>query len=495
MRTGRVSGGCMLLIGAQEILAHMPNRELADFAVKHALRLGATYAEARWEREASNGFSLKNGVPQLAGFEEVEGIGLRLFYHGGVEYLSTDFMDRAHITELVERGIRSANANARLVKEPVLLSHEGAHRKSYGVKEKRKIANVDVDEKFEVLSDAEKAVKASKIPAQSRYFSLGDSVDERYFVNSEGAKISSVIPRVYFSFIITVGNGGQTMQRHFQLCQTGGYERLKEWKVEERVVGEGSALLRMMKEGVAAPEGPVDVVCAPEVVGIACHESVGHPYEADRILGREGAQAGESFLTPEDIGMRIGSESVSVADDPTLEGSAGYFLYDDEGVQAGRKMLMTNGVVTEFLHNRETAYRMGMNSNGSARAMDYESEAIVRMSNTFLLPGEFGDEELFEGVKKGVFIKSFMEWNIDDKRMNQKYVSSEAYLIEKGRITKPVKRAVLETTTRDFWSSIDAVGKKTEHFAGTCGKGEPMQGVPVWMGGPAARLKGIRLGV
>ena len=249
------------------------------------------------------------------------------------------------------------------------------------------------------------------------------------------------------------------------------------------------------REGVAAPEGPVDVVCAPEVVGIASHESVGHPYEADRIMGREAAQAGESFLTQDDIGMRIGSEAVTVVDDPTLEGSAGYYLYDDEGVQARRKMLMTNGVVTEFLHNRETAYRMGMNSNGGARAMDYESEAIVRMSNTFLLPGDYKDEELFEGVKKGVYIKSFMEWNIDDKRMNQKYVSSEAYLVENGKITKPVKRAVLETTTKDFWSSIDAVGKTPEYFTGNCGKGEPMQGVPVWMGGPGARLKSMRLGV
>jgi len=473
----------------------MPNQELADFAVKLALQLGATYAEARWEREVANGFSLKNGVPQLAGFDDVEGLGLRLFFHGGVEYLSTDYMDKRHVTELVEKGIRNANASAKMVKEPVLLSQEERHRRSYEVKQKRKIGNVDVDEKFEILADVEKAVKASGVPVPARYFSLGDSVTERYFTSSDGARIRSIIPRVYFAFIITVAGGGETRQRHFQLDQTGGYERLDGWKINEAVAGEAKTLLKMMQEGVAAPEGPVDVVCAPEVVGIACHESVGHPYEADRIFGREGAQAGESFLTQDDIGMRIGSEAATVVDDPTIEGSAGYYLYDEEGVQARRKMLMTNGVVTEFLHNRESAYKMGLNSNGSARAMDYESEAIVRMSNTFLLPGDYKDEELFEGIKKGVYIKSFMEWNIDDKRINQKYVSSEAYLIEKGRITKPVKRAVLETTTKDFWSSMDAVGKKVEYFAGSCGKGEPMQDAPVWMGGPAARLRGMRLGV
>jgi len=175
--------------------------------------------------------------------------------------------------------------------------------------------------------------------------------------------------------------------------------------------------------------------------------------------------------------------------------SAGYYLYDDEGVKARRKTLMVNGVVAEFLLNRESAYKMGLNSNGSARAMDYESEPIVRMSNTYLMPGDHKEEALIEGVAHGVYVKSFTEWNIDDKRMNQKYVSCEAYLIENGVLGKPVKRAVIESTTPNFWGAVDAVANNVEHFAGTCGKGEPMQGVPVWMGGPSARLRKMRLGV
>ena len=112
-----------------------------------------------------------------------------------------------------------------------------------------------------------------------------------------------------------------------------------------------------------------------------------------------------------------------------------------------------------------------------------------------LSKSQMKEEELIEGVKKGVYIKSFTEWNIDDKRLNQKYVSSEAYLIENGRLTKPVRKAVLETTTMDFWSSLDAAATNVQYFAGSCGKGEPMQGVPVWMGGPSARLRGMRLGI
>ncbi|MDP6613026.1 MAG: TldD/PmbA family protein, partial [Candidatus Hydrothermarchaeota archaeon] len=203
---------------------------------------------------------------------------------------------------------------------------------------------------------------------------------------------------------------------------------------------------------------------------------------------------GESFVTREMVGTKIGSDAVSVADDPRVEGSSGYYLYDDEGVKARKRILIKNGVINEFLYNREIASILGTDSNASARASTYDREPLVRMSTTYMLPGDYGEEELFEDVKRGVYIKSFMEWNIDDRRYNQKYVGNEAYLIEKGEITTPIKRPVLELTTPTFYGSIDALSEEVEYYAGNCGKGEPMQGIPVWLGGPMARLKSIPLG-
>jgi len=473
----------------------MSNQALADFAVKHALDLGASYAEARWEKTSANAFSMKNGIPQLGDFEDVEGLGVKLFFHGAAEYCSTDWMDKEHVKKLVEDGVRNAAASSKLVKEPMLLSSERTVKAKFEVQQKKRIQNVDVDEKFELLENVDGALIEGKVKIPARYLALYDSITEKYFVNSDGSRISSVTPSVGFLLIMTVQHGAHSMQRHLQFNETGGYERLDAWNLEAAVPAEAKAIQKVLVEGVAAPKGPVDIVCAPEVVGIACHESVGHPFEADRILGREGAQAGESYLSSEDIGKRIGSEVPTVVDDPTLPNSAGYYLYDDEGVQARRKTLMVNGVVAELLLNRESAYKLGLGSNGSARAMDYESEPLVRMSNTFLAPGECSEEELLEDVKKGVYIKSFTEWNIDDKRMHQRYVGCEAYLIENGELGKPVKRVVLETTTPDFWGAVELVANNVAFFAGTCGKGEPMQGVPVWMGGPSVKLKGLRLGV
>jgi TldD protein len=238
----------------------------------------------------------------------------------------------------------------------------------------------------------------------------------------------------------------------------------------------------------------MDLICGSEVTGIAAHESCGHPMEADRILGREMSQAGRSFIYnggPYWYGTRIGSEAVTVVDDPTVEHSYGYYLFDDEGVKARRRFLYKNGLINEFLHNRESAAKLDTRSNGSSRSVNYDREAIVRMANTFVLPGKYSEEELIEDVKYGVYMKSFTEWNIDDKRFNQRYVGREAYLIENGKLTNPVAKPIIETTTPKFWTSVDAVSKKVKFDAATCGKGDPAQGVPVYAGGPCLRLRGV----
>jgi TldD protein len=216
--------------------------------------------------------------------------------------------------------------------------------------------------------------------------------------------------------------------------------------------------------------------------------------EADRILGREMSQAGRSFIFeggPFWIGSRIGSDAVTVVDDPALKHSYGYYAFDDEGIKARRRFLYRNGVINEFLQNRESAAKLGVKSNGSSRSVNYDREAIVRMANTFVLPGELTEEELIEDVKDGVYMKSFTEWNIDDKRFNQRYVGKEAYLVKNGELKDPVARPVIETTTLKFWTAVDAVSKKVEFDAATCGKGDPEQGVPVFTGGPCLRLRRV----
>jgi TldD protein len=212
------------------------------------------------------------------------------------------------------------------------------------------------------------------------------------------------------------------------------------------------------------------------------------------VLGREGAQAGESYLKADSLGRRLGSREANVSDDPTLPHSNGFVLVDDEGVEAKKRFLIRNGVISEFLQNRATAKEFGMRSNGASRSVSFDREPIIRMSNTFVEPGDYSTDELIKEVRHGVFFKTFTEWNIDDKRLNQRYVALEAYLIERGDIKELVKSPVLEITTPKLWGSVKARSRHIEFESATCGKGDPTQGAPVWTGGPETLLVGIKLG-
>ncbi|MBU3940950.1 MAG: TldD/PmbA family protein [Nanoarchaeota archaeon] len=462
-------------------------KDLADFAVKYLEKKGASYSEARFMHVDSSNFLLKNGNPEYSDFGSSSGLAIRFIKNNVLRFCSTNILEKNKIKSLVDSSLKLSKPN---ISEKTEFSDFQKQKEKYVVKQKKKLADMPPEKKLELLKELDSNFK----DLIGRYFTIEDVLIKKYFVNSEGTKIESEIPQIGFLYYLTLGEKEKTIQRYLQYGSSSGYEILKKWKLTENITQEVKALKDNLLHGIKPPKGKIDIIAGPEVTGIACHEAAGHPYEADRIFGREGAQAGESFITEEMINTKIGSGIVTVVDDPTLPNSYGFYKYDDEGVKARRKVLIKNGLINEFLHDRETSKKMRLKSNGSARATTTSVEPLVRMSNTFMLPGKQKEEELIEGVKLGVFIKNFMEWNIDDKRFNQKYVGNEAYLIKNGKLDKPVLRPSIEISTPALFSSIDAVANNLKLFAGTCGKGEPMQGIPVTMGGPSIRLKGIRLG-
>lgn len=468
-------------------------KDLADFAVKYALKKGADYSEARLEETTSNSFILKNGIAEASSFSKINGLGMRIIKNKTLGFTSTNHLDKEKIKKLIQNTINTTEKASKL-REEINLSEEISYKDKYEVKQKINLNDVSPEEKIKLLFDAEKELLNTKIKIPSRYISLSDSITTEYLVNSDGTNILATVPRASFFYLLTVEHNNKTSQRIWQYGQTGGFEFVKKWDIPLIVVNEVKALQNNLKFGIKPPKHAIDIVAAPQIVGIMVHESGGHPYEADRIIGREGAQAGESFITKEMLGTRIGNEAVNVVDDPLIENSYGFYKYDNEGVKARRKYLIKEGIINEFLHNRETAYCMGLKSNGSSRSLNYDRESIVRMSNTFMLPGKYSEEELIEDVKLGIYMKNFMEWNIDDKRINQKYVGAESYLIKNGQIKEPVVRPVIEITTPQLYKAVDAVASNLEYHAGNCGKGEPMQPIPVWFGGPSIRLRKIRLG-
>ncbi len=472
--------------------------DLVLYAIDYARELGASYAEARYHKNDNFSIVSRNGTIIGAGRELKEGIGIRVIVDGALGFSATNRLDSENVREAVEKAYKLAKAHARLMKKPIEFDNTRLGRARYSVVEKKPFTSMSLDEKISVHKELWDVV--SKTPSEAKvpvfFLNYIESVEEKIVANSDGAFIISRVPRltVFYNVVVASPQRG-SIQRFEQLGASGGLENLEEWNLYETLDNDVKIYEKILYEAREPPRQEIDVIVGSEVVGLIVHESCGHPSEADRILGREAAQAGMSFIKPGMIGERIGNENATVIDDPTIPGSYGFYLYDDEGVPARPRYLYREGIIYEHLHNRWTAKIYGTESNAASRAMDYASEPIIRMANTYFKPGDHSFEELLEDIKYGVYIKSYMEWNIDDMRWSQRYVGLEAYLIENGELKGFVRNPVLEVTTKAFYSKVDAVGKELRFYAGTCGKGEPAQGVPVWFGGPDLRLRNIKLGV
>ncbi|OYT58878.1 MAG: TldD-like protein [Desulfurococcales archaeon ex4484_217_1] len=433
----------------------MIDETILEHIVARGVKLGANYVEVRYHKHRGSYAVTRMNKTISVGKVFSEGVAIRVLVKGSLGFASTNNVSKDSLERALEKAVSRAKAFSYMYAEPISFADAKTVTYSYEVKPVKDFNNVSIGEKIGFYKEVYNSLEASLMQSTEK----------------------------------------GTIQRMYELGASGGLELLDKWDIVSRVAEEAKMLEKVLLKGKSPPKGKIDVILGSEIVGLMVHESAGHPSEADRILGREAAQAGESFIKKGMLGKRIGSEASTVIDDPTIPGSYGYYLYDDECVEARPKYLYKNGIINEHLHNRWTAKVFNTVSNGSARAMDYTSEPIIRMSNTYFKPGDYSFKELLEDIRVGVYIKSYMEWNIDDVRWSQRYVGLEAYLIENGEIKEPIRNPVIELTTKGFYESVDAADKSLEFHAGTCGKGEPHQGVPVWFGGPNVRLRNIVLGV
>jgi len=236
------------------------------------------------------------------------------------------------------------------------------------------------------------------------------------------------------------------------------------------------------------------VAMDPTFVALWVHETIGHPLEADRVLGGRGDPQNAPW-TCAAFGNRVASDSFSVVDNPSIETPA-WMKYDSEGVESRNKRLISNGVVQSCIHNRETAQAFQVEPNGGARSPSYRFTPMPRMSNTCIEPGDWSVEEIIEDTRDGIFVVGGMTPNIDSRAIDWKISAKEAYVISKGEITGMFRDVVVSEATPDFLISLDAVGKNSSiTVTPDCSKGSPLQTLPVGNGGPAVRGKAYLKGV
>ncbi len=475
------------------------HKELTEFAVSYGQSKNCDFLEARYVDSRDEGYTTRNGVILGGGVNTSSGIGIRILYQGNIAFVSTANLTKESIEKIIDIGISMAKSSKRT--DPIVFSPEDIVQTKWQTPIRSPFEEIAIEEKQLFLKNVDDQLVATfgkDLPNRTLMLEL--SHEKKYIVNSEGSQIESIKSQpIIHTFNTALGKYGSE-QRFYGRGGTGGWEWFEQEKISNLILADTNALVKSAKKAEPMKLNSMDVIVSSEVAGIMAHENVGHPSESDRIFGREGAQAGESFyidlINSGELGnIQLGNPEVTIIDDPTLEGSSGYYLYDDECVKAKPRELIKNGMLNELLLNREFAHQCHTTSNAAARASRYDREPIVRMANTYFKPGSFTLDELVEDVKQGMFMKSFTEWNIDDRRYQSKYVGLECYVIENGEITdKMIRRPILELTTRGILESVDGVSKNFDAPHGTCGKCDPMQGVPVWMGGGEVRMRNIRLG-
>ena len=469
------------------------DEDLALRALDYAVSKNVDFAEVRLQIDRSNSIYMRSGIVEVYGISIIGGLSVRVLKDGAMGFASTDRMEWESVKRMVDEAVRLAEVQGG---GGIELSEEPNYSARYELLPKKDAFEVPIEEKVSLLSEMDKKLQAigdGGVKVPNRNIGIDIILTEKFYVNSEGTSVRSSVPRLMITTYYVLLYKDKTITRHYALGGAVGWEGIGVWEPVDKVEDDAKPLKNVILNAKILKTGKYDVVIGPEVSGLATHESCGHPFELDRVMGREGAQAGESYATVDLLGKRMAREILTIIDDPTLPNSYGFYLYDDEGVRARPRYLIYKGIVNEFLMNREYARRLGLQSNAAARASRYDREPIVRMANTYIAAGDYEFEELIGEIKRGIYIKTFGEWNIDDRRYNQRYIGQEAYLIKNGEIGDPLWRPILEITTPKYYKSIDAVDKNLEFQPAHCGKGDPGQGIPVFTGGPNVRLRGVRI--
>ena len=321
------------------------------------------------------------------------------------------------------------------------------------------------------------------------------------FLSSDGANIDQSFAQTEgFAIAICTGDQG-----NFELYDFTGHQR--GWEILTEGYDNGAIVLPSFidfckklgtdaSEVAAAPplkppKKEVVVVTDPHFNTLLVHEVVGHPSELDRALKYETAYAGRSWflksLQENQIGEQIASPLVNAFSDPTLEGY-GSFKYDHEGTEARRAYIIRDGVLEEFLNNRQTAAVMGVAPNGSARATEAHLVPLIRMTNTIFAPGDLDPESIIADVDKGYYVAGHRTPSISESRENFRITAVKVYEIKNGQLGRLYRDGGITANSRDYFTSIDAVGNDlTINPIPNCGKGQPMQAKRMSNGGPTMR--------
>lgn len=458
--------------------------DFAQKAVSYALAEGCQYCDARAEIISKKGITIENNEIENSTEINDHGLGIRVLNNGAWGFFSiSNPLEFSEVKKGIHEAIKASLYYSSKKKKKIVLASCTAITQKIDFPVK---IVPTIDELIKIGNDCSKIILQKKriIKAQ---ISLGYSTVSKFFINSEGSKINQNFTDVVADLSATAHDNGLTQSVNITEGGRGGIEKLSS-KIDIRDTSEFiSEKASQLIDAKPAKEEKATVIMNPDFVSLLTHEILGHPSEADRVLGKEMAWAGGAWWAGK-LGEKIGSDNLNVFDDPTIEGTLGWYRFDDEGNRATRTRLIENGVLLNHMQSRETAEIFHTSPSANMRASSYRFMPLIRMACTCIDRGDWEPDEMIKDVKNGYMISNMKIPSIDMKRYNWSISCQFAQKIENGEITDLLRDVIVLGTAPDFFNSIDACGKDfTVRPITNCGKGDPMQSMIMGNGGPSIR--------
>jgi TldD protein len=425
---------------------------------------------------------LEDGIIKEGSHSIEQGAGLRAVSGEKTGFAYTDDLD-------VSRLLDAAGAARAIARAGTQASHDATARIATTALYEpiNPLLSLDEAAKLDLMRRADAAARAADPRVQQVIVSLVAAHDTVLVMDNSGQISGDVRPLVRMNVQVIVEQDG----RREQGSAGGGARKGLEFFIDDdRGIGFAKEAVRQALvnlDAVAAPAGMLPVVLGPGWPGVLLHEAVGHGLEGD--FNRKGTSAFSGR-----IGERVASPLCTVVDDGTLPGRRGSLTIDDEGTPSGNNVLIEDGVLKGYMQDRMNARLMGVAPTGNGRRESYAHLPMPRMTNTYMLPGKHAAEEIIASVDHGLYAVNFGGGQVDITSGKFVFSANEAYLIENGKITQPVKGATLIGNGPDVMTRISMVGDdlKLDSGVGTCGK--EGQSVPVGVGQPTLKIDELTVG-
>ncbi|MEK7244989.1 MAG: metalloprotease TldD [Pseudomonadota bacterium] len=456
------------------------DRARAERRVEDALA-GADDGELFLEYRQSEALAFDDGRLKTASFDSAQGFGLRAVSGEATAY--------AHATELSDAALKRAADTVRTVRSGQGGTHAeppaGTNRAFYGPDNPLEV--IPFAAKVKVLEEMDAYARNKDPRVKQVSASLMGSWQAVQIIRSGGLRVADIRPLVRLNIQVMVEKDGRMETGSYGTGGRVAYDRFIAPESWRRVVDEALRQALVNLESVPAPAGEMPVVLGAGWPGILLHEAIGHGLEGDFNRKKTSAFAGL-------MGQRVAAPGVSVIDDGTIPDRRGSLTVDDEGTPSNRTVLIEDGVLVGFLHDRLNARLMNMRPTGNGRRQSFAHSPMPRMTNTYMLAGGHKREEIIASVKKGLYAVTFGGGQVDITSGKFVFSCTEAYLIEDGRIGAAVKGATLIGNGPDVLTKVSMVGDDMEldPGIGTCGKDG--QGVPVGVGQPTLKVDQFTVG-